>query len=165
MRISDLTEEERARCISMVESGSAIHVALAAHGMAQRTIRENRQRYEGTHPTRGSSPEIDSFFDELYRAQALFRAMKEIEVANIDAKTWLKYMARSRPGLEGWSDLVPDEPVGRASAPVALEQTPEEFEASIRVLATSLGILRRCADIECPCPDHGKEEKDEQVKD
>lgn len=139
-KLSDLSEQDCEMCFSMAGQGSSNAAILGPH-LSDRAIRDLVARYEGRHPTRRSTPEIDAFFDEIYRQRALFRAMKEIEVAKIDPKAWLRFMARSRPGLEGWSELVPDEPIAASAQPAQLEQTPEEFRQTVEILARSLGII------------------------
>lgn len=159
-KLSELTEQERELCFAMAGQGSS-NAAILGSFMSDRTIRDLVARYEGRHPTRKSSPQIDAFFDELYAQRAMFRAATEIEVAKIDPKTWLKYMARSRPGLEGWSELVAER-VAAPRAPSSIEQSPEELRETVATLAASLGIVADCGHRGCPDCSENVEVQDEQ---
>lgn len=147
-----LSPEQRRVLLSAIDAGASDHVAARLTGIDPRTFRDWRARAEGRHPTRKPTPELVELFEEIGQAKARARMRREVEVADRDPKYWLRYMARSLPGLDGWTEPVP-EPDERAGPEIHLP-TRQELEDMVRVLAQSLGITGRCADPGCPCPAH-----------
>lgn len=146
--------------IAAVEAGGTDHAAARAAGVDVHTYKEWRARVEGRHPTRKATPELVQLFKEIDEAAARARVTREIEVAERDPKHWLRYKARSKPGLEGWSEPVPDE--AEDAVPI-YTPTTEEFEVTIRVLAEAIGLMpQSCGDPHCSCPLH---EEDSDVED
>ena len=131
--------EDRRMLIATIEAGTAPHVAFAMIGVRARTYRDYRARYMRRHPTRRSTSEIDELFRDVDQAHARARAAREIAVAKQDPKLWLRYLARSEPGLIGWSDPVPEDEAEQPRAS-AYQPTPEEFEDTLRVLVEATGI-------------------------
>ena|SRR5438128_176729 len=109
-----------------VEAGASDHAAAQAAGVDPRTFRDWRARVEGRHPTRKATPELVQLFREIDESAARARVSREIVVADRDPKHWLRYKARSRPGLEGWTEPVPEET--EVAVPIYLP-TPEELES------------------------------------
>src|SRR5205085_9337285 len=110
VRGTRLTDDQKRLIIAAIEAGATDYVAAEAAGISPRTLRDLRARAEGRHATRSSTPELEAFFQELDETIARARMRQEIEVAKSDPKHWLKYRARSKPGLEGWTEPVPDVP-------------------------------------------------------
>jgi hypothetical protein len=111
-----------------------------------------RQRAEGRHPTRRSTPQLKALFADVDEAIARFRMRQEIEIAQKDPKHWLKYRARSRPGLDGWTEPVPEEP--EADQPVAAISV-EDLEEIISVIVVSGAVsVPSCDDPSCLCRWH-----------
>lgn len=104
-----LTDDQKRQIIGLIEGGATDYVAAEVAGISARTFRELRQRAEGRHPTRRSTPELREFFAEVDEAIARARIKREIVVADTDPKYWLRHRARSKPGLEGWTEPVPEE--------------------------------------------------------
>jgi hypothetical protein len=156
---SRLTEEQKSLILSAVEAGATDHVAAQAAGISPRTFRELRQRAEGRHPERPSTPELRAFIAQVDEANAKARLKREIEVARTDAKFWLGHRARSKPGLEGWTEPVPDEPGDERSVHV-LEL--DELQQIVMTLVTSSAVrLPGCGDPSCACVYHAAMERGE----
>ena len=147
-----LTPDKRRMLIQAVEAGGTDHTAARAAGVDVHTYKEWRARVEGRHATRKATPELIELFRDIDEAAARARVVREIEVAERDPKHWLRYKGRSKPGLEGWSEPVPDDNEG--AVPIYVP-TPEEFETTVRVLAEAIGLVpRSCSDPDCPCTLH-----------
>jgi hypothetical protein len=154
-----LRPDQRRLLIAAVEAGASDHAAAQTAGVDPRTYRDWRARVEGRHPTRKATPELIELFREIDEAAARARVSREIDVAALDPKHWLKYKAPSRPGLPGWTEPVPDDADG--AVPIYVP-TIEEFETTVRVLAEAIGIApRSCGDPDCPCALH-EEDEDEK---
>lgn len=150
---SRLTEEQKSLILSAVEAGATDHVAAQAAGISPRTFRELRQRAEGRHSERPSTPELRAFFAKVDESIARARLKREIEVARTDAKFWLGHRARSKPGLEGWTEPVPDGSDDEVSVHV---MELDELQQIVITLVTS-GAVRfpGCGDPSCACVYHG----------
>jgi hypothetical protein len=147
-----LTEDQKRLIISASGAGANDYVAAGAARISPRSFRELRQRAEGRHPTRRSTPALKQFFAEVDEAIAQFRMRQEIEIAQKDPKHWLKYRARSKPGLDGWTEPVPDEP--EADQPLAVTSV-EDLEQIVSVLVASGAVsLPPCEDPSCACSWH-----------
>ncbi len=152
-----LTPENRRLLIAAIEAGASDHAAARAAGVDPRTFRAWRAIVEGRHPTRAPTPGLLGLFREIDEAAARARIAREIAV---DAKTWLKNKARSKPGLDGWTEPVPEES-GDDASPV-FTPTAGEFEEILRALAEATGLsLGRCGDRSCPCSLHQEEAREE----
>lgn len=148
-----LSAEDRQLLLSAIEAGGSDHAAAQAAGISERTFRDWRARAEGRHPSRKATPELLALFEQIAAAKARARLKREIEVAQRDPKHWLRYQARSKPGLEGWTAPV-EEPAPKKEAEL-YHPTPKEFQETLQVLAEATGIAgQRCDDPECSCPDH-----------
>jgi hypothetical protein len=155
-----LSPQSRALLIAAVEAGGTDHACARAAGIDPRTYRGWRAIAEGRHPTRKPTPELRALFDEIAVAGARSRIKREIDVANRHPRDWLKHRARSQPGLEGWTEPVPEEDAGEH--PALYVPTEEEFAAMLRALAEATGLVGPCADPGCPCPHHQHEEEKEE---
>jgi transposase-like protein len=99
-RPSLLSEEVAARIVSLVERGASVAAAAQAAGIGVRTLHRWLARGEA------GEAGYEALFKEVSRARALARATAEIEVAERDPFTWLRYgPGRSRPGAPGWTEL------------------------------------------------------------
>jgi hypothetical protein len=148
-----LTEDQKRLIIAAIEAGATDYVAAEAAGISPRTLRDLRARAEGRHATRRSTPELKAFFAQLDETIARARMRQEIEVAKSDPKHWLKYRARSKPGLEGWTDPVPD--MAETSEVFRLPTT-EELQLVVSTLIESgAAVSPPCADAACGCTRHG----------
>lgn len=136
-RAGRIPEEDRALLIAAIARGTAAHVAFQMIGTNQRTYRDWRARYERRHPTRRSTPDIDELFADVGQAHARARAAREMAVAEKDPKAWLRHLARSEPGLIGWSEPVQE--AALAEAPAAYQASPEEFKQIVRTLHEAMG--------------------------
>jgi hypothetical protein len=155
-----LTPEKRRLLIAAVEAGGTDHACARAAGIDPRTYRTWRAIAEGRHSTRKPTPELLELFREIDEAEARSRIKREIDVANRDPKTWLRYRAPSRPGLDGWTAPVPEDGADEALAVYA--PTPEEFVQTLRALAQATGLsLGPCSDPSCPCPLHQEGDRDQ----
>jgi hypothetical protein len=155
-----LKEQDRQLLLGAIEAGGTDHAAAQAAGISERTFRDWRARAEGRHPTRRATPELLTLFEQIAAAKARARLKREIVVAERDPKHWLRYQARSRAGLDGWTDPVQEPPSEKAAELYA--PTPEEFAEVVTVLAVATGITgRRCSDSDCSCADHQEESSDE----
>jgi hypothetical protein len=147
-----LTEQQKLLIVSAIEAGATDFVAAEAAGISARSFRELRQRAEGRHPTRRSTPELTQFFTRVDEAIARARMKREIEIADKDAKHWLRYRAPSKPGLDGWTAPVPDEPDAIDELPT---MTHEELRQVVSTLVLSGAVeLPPCDDRACPCAHH-----------
>jgi hypothetical protein len=145
---SRLTEEQKALILSAIEAGATDHVAAEA----ARTFRELRQRAEGRHSTRKPTPELARFFAQVDRAIARARLKRELVIADTDAKHWLLHRARSKPGLEGWTAPVPEEP---EPIEVVHMLSAEELREIVATLVVSGAVrLSGCGDPSCTCRYH-----------
>ena len=154
-----LKPDQRRLLVAAVEAGASDHAAAQAAGIDPRTFRDWRARVEGRHPTRKATPDLVQLFREIDESAARARVSREIDVADRDPKHWLRYKARSKPGLEGWSEPVPDE--AEDLAPIYTPST-EEFEAAVRVLAEAIDLgPRPCGDPDCPCRLHEEVPREE----
>jgi hypothetical protein len=154
-----LTPEKHQLLIAAVEAGASDHAAAQAAGIDPRTFRDWRARAEGRHPTRKPTPQLAELFREIDEAGARARISREIVVADRDPKHWLRYKARSKPGLDGWTEPVPEE-ADAGAAPVYVP-TPEEFELIVRALAEAIAPSpRSCGDPACTCALHNGDEHD-----
>lgn len=150
---SRLTEEQKSLILSAVEAGATDHVAAQAAGISPRTFRELRQRAEGRHAERPSTPELRAYFAHVDESIARARLKREIEVARTDAKFWLGHRARSKPGLEGWTEPVPDGS-GDEGPPVHVMEL-DELQQIVAALVTSGAVsLPGCGDPSCACVYH-----------
>jgi hypothetical protein len=150
---SRLTDEQKALILSAIEAGATDHVAAEAAGIAARTFRDLRARAEGRHPTRRATPELKLFFGKVDRAIARARLKRELVVADTDAKHWLLHRARSRPGFDGWTAPVPEEP---ESVELGHLMSPEELREVVATLVVSGAVpLPGCGDASCTCRHHG----------
>jgi hypothetical protein len=134
-----LTPEKHQLLLAAVEGGASDHTAARAAGIDPRTFRTYRQIAEGRHPTREPARELVELFRDIDEAKARGRILREMEVAQNDAKHWLRFQAPSEPGLPGWTARVPDEPDQDEAAPIYLP-TPEELSEIFRVLISSGAI-------------------------
>lgn len=152
-RGSRLTEEQKSLILSAVEAGATDHVAAQAAGISPRTFRELRQRAEGRHAERPSTPELRAYFAHVDESIARARLKREIEVARTDAKFWLGHRARSKPGLEGWTEPVPD---GSGDEEPVHVMELDELQQIVTTLVTSGAVkLPGCGDPTCACAYHG----------
>jgi hypothetical protein len=155
-----LTPEKNGLLLAAIEAGASDHAAARAAGIDPRTFRTYRQIAEGRHPTRKPTRDLVELFREVDEAAARSRIKREIDVANRDPKTWLRYRAPSRPGLDGWTAPVPEETA--EDAPSVYSPTPEEFAEILRVLAEATGLsLGHCGDPSCTCSLHKEEDREE----
>src|SRR6266516_6412012 len=88
-----LTPENRRLLLAAVEAGGTDHACARAAGIDPRTYRAWRAIAEGRHPTRRPTPELLELFRAIDEAEARSRIKREIDVANRDPKTWLRYRA------------------------------------------------------------------------
>ena len=152
-----LTPEKRRLLIAAIEAGASDHAAARAAGIDPRTFRTWRAIVERRHPSRKPTPQLLELFREIDEAAARARISREIVV---DAKTWLRYKARSRPGLDGWTEPVSEE--SGDEAPPVSTPTPEEFEEIVRALVEAMGLsLGHCGDPSCACARHQEHDDDE----
>ena len=143
VRGTRLTEDQKRLIIAAIEAGATDYVAAEAAGISPRTLRDLRARAEGRHATRRSTPELKAFFEQLDETIARARMRQEIEVAKSDPKHWLKYRARSRPGLEGWTEPVPEMPEATDAQRLP---TKEELQVVVSTLIESGAVVSpRCA--------------------
>lgn len=103
-----LTAEIERLIVDFTRAGAFAHVAAQAAGISPRTLSEWMARGRGEHPTRPCTPKLKAFVRKVEQAQAEARLAAEIEVYRNHPKHWLRYVARSRPDSEGWSDLKND---------------------------------------------------------
>jgi hypothetical protein len=131
-----LTDELFSTIVGLIRSGTFDHVAAEAAGISERTFREWIARGEGRHPTRPQTPKLRAFADAVRKARAEARAIAETSVYRSKPESWLRYVARSTPGREGWTD--PGKVQGQAAGPgdVRLPQdaTDEQIAEEIRRL-------------------------------
>jgi hypothetical protein len=99
-----LTKERYQTILTYIRAGAFDYVAAEAAGVSARTFREWVARGEGTHPTRGSTPKLRRFAKEVRRAKAEVRAAAEVRMHREHPAQWLKYVARTRPEREGWTE-------------------------------------------------------------
>jgi hypothetical protein len=99
-----LTQEIWDTIINYTRGGAMAYVAAEAAGVEVRTFREWVQRGEGRHPTRTATSKLRRFAREVRQAQAEARVAAEIRANQEDVKFWLRHVARSRPGREGWTE-------------------------------------------------------------
>jgi len=124
-----LTEEQKLLIATAIEAGATDYVAAEVAGISARSFRELRQRAEG-------------------RA----RMKAEIEIADRDAKHWLRYRAPSKPGLDGWTAPVPEEP---ESVELGYVMSADELREVVTTLVVSGAVpLARCGDPSCTCRHH-----------
>lgn len=133
-----LTPEKRRLLVQAIEAGGSDHRAARAAGIDPRTFRLYRQIAEGRHPTRRPWPSLVELFVEIEEASARATLRQEIEVANRDPKHWLRYRAPSKPGLDGWTAPVPEEPEEKD---LEYQPSPEELEQTVLALAEALGLI------------------------
>jgi hypothetical protein len=154
-----LTPEIADTILALIESGAWDYVAAEVAGVDGRTFRDWIARGERRHPTRRPTPELEAFARQVREAKARARAVREVEVANRDPKYWLTRLARSKPGREGWTEPVGEEPA--ASGPgTPYEPTPQEAIETIRILVAVGAISLECPDPPCPCPLHRRPAND-----
>jgi hypothetical protein len=175
-----LTEDIAQRIITYIRAGGYDYVAAEAAGVSARTLRDWIGRGEGTHPTRGPTPKLRRFAEQVRTARAEARISAEVSVHRQHPLQWLSRVARSKPDREGWTDPGPDqderEPtleerlleIERGDAETGalidtLESAPTLIE---RVAARDLRLAReglppassRCPDPNCPCTNHKRKE-------
>ena len=147
-----LTDEQKRLILSAIEAGATDHVAAQVAGISPRTFRELRQRAEGRHPARPSTRELREFFEQVDEAIARARMKREVEIAERDAKHWLAYRARSKPGFEGWSEPIPEP---SDSANDVRPMTAEDLREVVTTLVTTGAVLLNpCPDSACSCGYH-----------
>jgi hypothetical protein len=147
-----LTDEQKGLILSATEAGATDHVAARVAGISARTFRELRQRAEGRHPTRRSTPELKAFFDQVDEALARARMKREIEIADRDPKHWLKYQAPSKPGMDGWTAPVPEPPeVAQQGQPPSVDELTDLVAA---LMGAGAVASPPCDDTDCPCAHH-----------
>jgi hypothetical protein len=147
-----LSDEQQHLIISAVEAGAMDYVAAQAAGVRSRTFRELRQRAEDRHPTRRQLPQLAEFFTRVDEASARARLKREIEIADSDPKHWLRFQGRSQPGLDGWSEPVPEEPETQDPVNVL---TVDELQQIVSTLVHSGAVtLSPCPDPTCRCSYH-----------
>lgn len=138
--------------LSAIEAGATDHVAAQVAGISPRTHRELRQRAEGRHASRPSTPELREFFEQVDEAIARARMKREVEVAERDAKYWLSHQARSKPGLDGWSEPIPEAPdSGNDVRPMSVEDLRQVVTT---LVSSGAVLLSPCPDAACTCAYH-----------
>jgi hypothetical protein len=147
-----LTDEQTNLIIAAIEAGATDYVAAQAAGISARTFRELRQRAEGRHPTRRVTPLLVEFFGRVDEAAARARMKHEIEIAIKDPRHWLANRARSKPGLDGWTEPVPDEPEDQAQ--IRVLSVPELQEVVSTLVVAGAVRVPPCADRGCVCSHH-----------
>lgn len=147
-----LPPDKRQLLLVAVESGGSDHRCARVAGIDPRTFRTWRQIAEGRHPTRRPTRELVELFREIDEAAARATIRQEIKVAEKDPKHWLRFRARSQPGLDGWTDPVPDE--SDTQAPVASLTVGELQEVVVTLIASRAVILPACVDSACVCSYH-----------
>lgn len=152
-----LTDEQQRLIIGAIEAGATDYVAAQTAGISPRTFREMMQRADGRHPSRGRTPELQQFARVVNEARARVRAKLEIEIARNDAKHWLRYQARSVPGLDGWIEPVPE--VAEQSAPVRILDADDLREVVVTLVNSGAVHLPKCADPVCTCTYHALDEE------
>lgn len=149
-----LSPEKRRLLLTAVESGGSDHRCARVAGIDPRTYRTWRQIAEGRHPTRKPTKELIELFREIDEAGARATIRQEIKVAQTDPKHWLRYKARSQPGLDGWTDPVPEEV---DAEPTVVVLSREELQQVVVTLIASGGVeLPTCGDPSCMCTYHGR---------
>src|SRR5207249_6079969 len=98
-----LTPEIAEQILELIRAGVWDYVAAEAAGISDRTFYEWIQRGEGEHPTRPRTRKLQRFAEGVRRAKAEARAAGEIRLHRENPGRWLSYVARSRPGREGWT--------------------------------------------------------------
>ena len=148
-----LTDDQMRLIVGAIEGGATDYIAAQVAGIAPRTFRDLRQRAEGRHPTRRATPGLVKLFREIDEAAARARMKQEIKVAEMDPKHWLKYKARSKPGLEGWTEPVPEE--SEAQDPIHVMSADELQQIVSTLLVSGAVELPPCPDPSCTCSYHG----------
>jgi hypothetical protein len=90
--------------VEALRAGVLSHVAAELAGVSPRTFFEWIERGEDRHATRSCSPKLKAFAREVAAARAQARAYAEARVYRENPKHWLAHAARSKPGLEGWTE-------------------------------------------------------------
>ena len=98
-----LTPEIAERILELIRGGTWDYVAAEAAGISDRTFYEWIQRGEGEHPTRPRTRKLQRFAEGVRRAKAEARAAGEIRLFRENPGRWLSYVARTKPGREGWT--------------------------------------------------------------
>ena len=148
-----LPPDKRQLLLVAVESGGSDHRCARVAGIDPRTFRSWRQIAEGRHPTRKPTKELVDLFREIDEAAARATIRQEIKVAESDPKHWLRFRARSQPGLDGWTDPVPED--SDTQAPVVSMTADELREVVVTLIVSRAVILPACGDPSCVCRYHG----------
>ena len=148
-----LPPDKRQLLLAAVEAGGSDHRCARAAGIDPRTFRTWRQIAEGRHPTRKPTKELVEIFREIDEAAARATIRQEIKVAQTDPKHWLRYRARSQPGLDGWTEPVPEEP--GAQDPIHAMSADELQQVVSTLLVSGAVELAPCSDPSCTCTYHG----------
>jgi hypothetical protein len=136
-----LTGEIRHKVVQFILAGAFDYVAAEAAGISARTFREWVSRGEGRHPPRGPTPHLRAFAKEVRTAKAQARAAREMKVADLDPKHWLRYQARSQPGRDGWTEPIPEDEVVDQGGAVGHSVASAEEAAEVWNILLASGAL------------------------
>jgi hypothetical protein len=156
-----LTKERMEMIVAFIRAGAFDYVAAEAAGISERTFHEWIARGEGRHPNRGSTPKLRDFADQVRIAHAEARLAAELTIYKAEPRTWLRQVARTKPGREGWTDPPKEEQDGSATVGSAAlrkfsdDELDESYMRLQQVMAESHDFWAPpCPHPRCRCPWH-----------
>jgi hypothetical protein len=161
-----LTSEIEETILGLIRRGAWGYGAAEAAGISSRTYYEWLARGEGR-STRGSTPKLKAFARRIRQAEAEARVLAEADVFRTRPALWLSRRVRSKPGREGWTEPVEEEPGGvRFSLDLRDYRDPEVRAELFRVHEVMLAtepelVIPGCPDPSCPCVWHEPRPRDE----
>lgn len=157
-----LTPEIERIILAYIRAGAFSCVAARAAGISERTLSEWIARGEGRHPSRTPTRKLKRFAREVRIAQAEARIGAEIRVYRDKPSQWLKYAARTKDGMDGWS-----EPLKGADKRMETQGLLESWMAELDAIDAMeearrrVGVRFGCGQ-PCACPEHEGSVDDER---
>jgi transposase-like protein len=152
-----LTPEIEATIVAFVRSGAFLEAAAEAAGISPRTLYDWLDRASGRPGSRPSTPKIRAFAKNVLKAKAQARVGAETRVYRDKPEQWLKHAARSKDGVEGWTDPPKQAPVTGPSLEDRLAELDlENMSRARKAVAARFG----CGHL-CFCEEHEGSVNDE----
>lgn len=145
-----LTPEIERTIVTFVRAGGFLYAAAQAAGISPRTLADWLDRGSGRSGSRPTTPKLRSFAKQVLQAQAEARIGAEARVYRDSPAQWLKYAARTKGGIDGWSVPPKDDPHPGGS----LEDRLAELDDQGMLEARRLVAARYGCGKACYCEEH-----------
>jgi hypothetical protein len=165
-----LTKERMEMILALIRAGSFAYVAAEAAGVSERTFHEWIARGEERHPTRGSTPKLRAFAEQVRIAHAEARIAAELTIHKTQPGLWLSRVARTKPDREGWTDPPKQDQMETSHGMAGLSRmSDEELDDDLMrlqeaVASTGTFWAPPCPHPRCRCPWHRRWKERKQAQ-